>query len=96
MSEPLPVKEPSEEDKVKAQALSDLEDIRTLRKMPAFSRYLLRRLEEKKAPIVDSLLRSRLAPEDVRARQAQLAAYEEILKLLDDDAAGNVSIVRQG
>lgn len=93
--EPLPQAELSEQDQVKHRALVDWDDIRSLRKFAPFHRYFLRRLQEKREPLVSELLRSKLSPEDFREKQVRLAVLEEVSKMLDDDEAGNLSIVRQ-
>jgi len=93
MSDEAPPEEPlSEIARSKAQAYTDLEDIRALRNHPAWDRYFLRRLREKLDPIEDALLNKPLDASGLARAQAERAMLCQIANLLDSDEQGNRSI----
>ena len=91
--EPVKDQPASIDDKVRAQAFADIDAIRQLRGSRPFVEYFCRRLDEKAAPLRESILRDPLAFEDYRRKQAQLHQIEEIAALLDADDAANKRII---
>lgn len=77
-------------------ARDDLDDIRTLRRTPAFARYFLRRLAELDAAPAERLLGPRLEREAYVETLARHHALRDVLGLLAADEAANQSIVHPG
>jgi uncharacterized protein (DUF1810 family) len=91
---PLPPLSPRIANQVAAR--EDLDDIRTLRRTPAFVRYFLRRLAELDAAPAERLLGPRMERETYLEMLARHHALRDVLGLLDADEAANKSIAHPG
>lgn len=76
-------------------AQRDLGDIDALRRSPPFTRYFLRRLDEKLAPLEQAILNDDLPDEVLRAKRMERKILQGIRKLLDTDEAGCRGIIEQ-
>lgn len=78
----------------KAQATQDRDDIAALQKTPAFDRYYLRRLRDRRERLGKEILEDDM-PHDVREQKRQVyLEYGQILTMLDTDLRSALAQIR--
>jgi arylsulfatase A-like enzyme len=75
------------------QADQDLSDIRVLQKLPAFERYFLRRLAEKRDHFAALVLDSEATPEQREIWRQIYQEYKALCSMVEQDEANAVKLL---